>query len=122
MIVTVLTIVVNKDCFQNIILVDQRYQKTYFESIIKVFVWKGKGATKEEKSGCMNKALQYMSAKGYGNNVQMEVVNDGAESALFRSCFASWKDAFAVSGSKQAPKQSNIAKVLHLFGIDCLNI
>lgn len=76
-----------------------------------VFVWKGKGATKEEKSGCMNKALQYMSAKGYGNNVQMEVVNDGAESALFRSCFASWKDAFAVAGSKQAPKQSNIAKV-----------
>ena len=52
-----------------------------------------------------------MKAKGYGNNVQMEVVNDGAESALFRSCFASWKDAFAVSGSKQAPKQSNIAKV-----------
>ena len=111
MIVTVLTIVVNKDCFQNIISVDQRYQKTYFENTIKVFVWKGKGATKEEKSGCMNKALQYMSAKGYGNNVQMEVVNDGAESALFRSCFASWKDAFAVSGSKQAPKQSNIAKV-----------
>ena len=120
MIVTVLTIVVNKDCFQNIISVDQRYQKTYFENTIKVFVWKGKGATKEEKSGCMNKALQYMSAKGYGNNVQMEVVNDGAESALFRSCFASWKDAFAVSGSKQAPKQSNIAKVkAYLWLVAC---
>ena len=114
MIVTVLTTVVNKDCFQNIISVDT-ISKTYFEIIIKVFVWKGKGATKEEKSGCMNKALQYMSAKGYGNNVQMEVVNDGAESALFRSCFASWKDAFAVSGSKQAPKQSNIAKVKSYF-------
>ena len=89
---------------------------------MKVFVWKGKGATKEEKSGCMNKALQYMSAKGYGNNVQMEVVNDGAESALFRSCFASWKDAFAVSGSKQAPKQSNIAKVSYSFRIAQLNV
>jgi len=63
-----------------------------------------------------------MSAKGYGNNVQMEVVNDGAESALFRSCFASWKDAFAVSGSKQAPKQSNIAKVPNSFLIGQLNI
>ena len=63
-----------------------------------------------------------MSAKGYGNNVQMEVVNDGAESALFRSCFASWKDAFAVSGSKQAPKQSNIAKVSFSFLIGQLNI
>ena len=76
-----------------------------------VFVWKGKSATKEEKSGSVNNALQYMKAKGYGQTVQLEIVNDGAESALFRSCFSSWKDAFAVSGSKQAPKTSNIAKV-----------
>jgi len=76
-----------------------------------VFVWKGKSASKEEKTGVMNKALKYMQARGYGSNVQLEVVNDGAESALFRSCFASWKDHFAVSGSKQAPKTSNIAKV-----------
>ena len=52
-----------------------------------------------------------MKAKGYVPNVQMEIVNDGAESALFRSCFSSWKDAFAVSSSKQTPKHSNIAKV-----------
>lgn len=74
-------------------------------------MWKGKSASKEEKTGVMNKALKYMQARGYGSNVQLEVVNDGAESALFRSCFASWKDHFAVTGSKQAPKNSNIAKV-----------
>ena len=39
------------------------------------------------------------------------MVNDGSESALFRSCFSGWKDAFAVTtSSKQTPK-SNIASV-----------
>ena len=78
-----------------------------------VFAWKGKSASKEEKTGVMTKALKYMQAKGYGAHVNLEVVNDGAESAMFRSCFATWKDHFAVTGSKQAPK-SNIAKVSDL--------
>ena len=82
-----------------------------------VFAWKGKGASKEEKTGVMTKALKYMQAKGYGAHVNLEVVNDGAESAMFRSCFATWKDHFAVTGSKQAPK-SNIAKVSDLKQLD----
>jgi len=76
-----------------------------------VFVWKGRKASKEEKSSSMEKALKYIQAKGYGKNVQLEVVNDGSESALFRSCFKGWKDAFAITTtSKQTPK-SNVAKV-----------
>ena len=63
----------------------------------------------------MEKALKYIQAKGYGKNVQLEVVNDGSESALFRSCFKGWKDAFAVTTtSKQTPK-SNVAKVGLIF-------
>ena len=76
-----------------------------------IFVWKGRRADPAEKSGSISKAMKYMQAKGYGQNVQLQIVNDGSESALFRSCFKNWKDAFAVkSTSKQTPK-SNIAHV-----------
>lgn len=80
-----------------------------------IFVWKGRGATAEEKSGVLAKATKYIEARGYAKTTPLEIVNDGSESALFRSVFQTWKDPYAVS-SPQAPSpksysSSNIAKV-----------
>ena len=80
-----------------------------------IFVWKGRGATAEEKSGVLSKATKYIEARGYPKTTPLEIVNDGSESALFRSVFQTWKDPYAVS-SPQAPSpksysSSNISKV-----------
>ena len=62
-----------------------------------IFVWKGRGATAEEKSGVLAKATKYIEARGYAKTTPLEIVNDGSESALFRSVFQTWKDPYAVS-------------------------
>lgn len=76
-----------------------------------VYVWKGRAASQAEKKGVISKAMKYMQAKGYGSNVQLEIVNDGSESALFRSCFQGWKDAFAIKTNSKQTQKSNVAKV-----------
>jgi len=54
----------------------------------KWFVWKGPGASKDEKRNCMvtvNKALQ-----ARGLPIQTEIVNCGKESTAFKNCFQNW--------------------------------
>lgn len=54
----------------------------------KWFVWRGPGASKEEKRNCMptiNAALQKR-----GLPIQTEIINCGQESTAFKSCFANW--------------------------------
>ncbi|KAG8129531.1 hypothetical protein E2320_016234, partial [Naja naja] len=52
---------------------------------MKIYVWKGKGATKLEKQTAMSKAL-----KGYSSSTNVETVHDGAESAMFKQLFQNW--------------------------------
>ncbi|XP_062842397.1 advillin isoform X2 [Trichomycterus rosablanca] len=56
----------------------------------KLFVWKGKKANKAEKQAAMSKAMEFIKQKGYPHTTNVEVVNDGAESALFQQLFQKW--------------------------------
>uniref|UniRef100_A0A8C7J1M7 Advillin n=1 Tax=Oncorhynchus kisutch TaxID=8019 RepID=A0A8C7J1M7_ONCKI len=51
---------------------------------VKIFVWKGKRANKAERQA------EFIKLKNYPTTTNVETVNDGAESALFKQLFQSW--------------------------------
>uniref|UniRef100_A0A673Z7C5 Villin-1 n=1 Tax=Salmo trutta TaxID=8032 RepID=A0A673Z7C5_SALTR len=53
----------------------------------RIFIWKGKKASKTERSESLDKAEAYKKAKGYPSSTYIETVNDGAESAVFKQLF-----------------------------------
>ncbi|XP_041638672.1 advillin [Cheilinus undulatus] len=57
---------------------------------MKIFVWKGKRANKAERQTAMSRALEFIKAKNYPSTTNVETVNDGAESALFKQLFSRW--------------------------------
>ncbi|KAL2302236.1 hypothetical protein Nmel_009655, partial [Mimus melanotis] len=57
---------------------------------IRIFVWKGKKANKEEKQEAMSRALGFIKAKNYPDSTSVETENDGSESAIFRQLFQKW--------------------------------
>uniref|UniRef100_A0A669CKK8 Villin like n=1 Tax=Oreochromis niloticus TaxID=8128 RepID=A0A669CKK8_ORENI len=63
-----------------------------------VMVWKGKKASKEERQGAMNRALSYIKAKKYPASTTVEVMAEGAESAIFKHLFKSWTDKDQTQG------------------------
>ncbi|XP_077974564.1 villin-1-like [Styela clava] len=77
----------------------------------KVYVWKGKKATREEKSGSMTRAMGYIKAKGYHASTQIETVNDGAESAMFKQLFKDWRDKTDVIGKGKLHTRGSIAHI-----------
>nr|XP_031318194.1 advillin isoform X3 [Camelus dromedarius] len=60
------------------------------QSGTKIYVWKGRGASKAEKQTAMSKALNFIKMKGYPSSTNVETVSDGAESAMFKQLFQKW--------------------------------
>ncbi|KAI1891079.1 hypothetical protein AGOR_G00160210 [Albula goreensis] len=56
---------------------------------VKIFVWKGKN--KAERQAAMSRAVEFIRMKKYPSTTNVEVVNDGGESALFKQLFQSWR-------------------------------
>ncbi|XP_015676131.1 advillin [Protobothrops mucrosquamatus] len=78
---------------------------------IKIYVWKGKGATKLEKQTAMSKALEFIRKKGYPPSTNVETVHDGAESAMFKQLFQNWKVQEQTVGLGIAHNAGRIAKM-----------
>ncbi|KAM5288964.1 advillin [Ctenodactylus gundi] len=78
---------------------------------VKIFVWKGKGATKVEKQAAMSKALGFIKIKGYPSSTNVETVNDGAESAMFKQLFQKWSVKDQTTGLGKTFSVGKIAKV-----------
>ena len=55
-----------------------------------VYAWIGKGATQQERSQAFMRAQQFINDKGYPSWTPLCRVVDGAEDALFMSCFSNW--------------------------------
>uniref|UniRef100_A0A7N4V2U2 Villin like n=1 Tax=Sarcophilus harrisii TaxID=9305 RepID=A0A7N4V2U2_SARHA len=53
----------------------------------KIYVWRGRGSSKEEKKAAFSRAVGFIQAKGYPATTNVEVVNDGFESAMFKQGF-----------------------------------
>ncbi|KAL7989808.1 hypothetical protein Chor_012474 [Crotalus horridus] len=78
---------------------------------IKIYVWKGKGATKLEKQTAMSKALEFIRKKSYPPSTNVETVHDGAESAMFKQLFQNWKVQEQTVGLGIAHNAGRIAKM-----------
>ncbi|XP_077909363.1 advillin isoform X2 [Ictidomys tridecemlineatus] len=81
------------------------------QSGTKIYVWKGKGATKVEKQAAMSKALGFIRMKGYPSSTNVETVNDGAESAMFKQLFQRWSVKDQTTGLGKMFNIGKIAKV-----------
>ncbi|KAK0145517.1 Advillin [Merluccius polli] len=69
-----------------------KHEDSYFldQGGLKIFVWKGRKASKAEKQAAMSRALEFIKMKNYNICTNVEIVNDGAESALFKQFFQTW--------------------------------
>lgn len=55
---------------------------------ISIFIWRGKGATKQEKSQAWKLVDKYIADNNRPNTLPVTVIDEGKVSAVFRSCFA----------------------------------
>ncbi|XP_064370852.1 villin-1 isoform X1 [Dromaius novaehollandiae] len=78
---------------------------------LRIFVWKGRGSTKEEKQQAMNRALGFIKAKNYPASTTVETENDGAESSVFRQLFQNWTTPSQTSGLGKTYTVGKVAKV-----------
>ncbi|KAM6398335.1 villin-1 [Pluvialis apricaria] len=78
---------------------------------LKIFVWKGKNANKEEKQQAMSRALGFIKAKNYPASTSVETENDGSESTVFRQLFQKWTVPNQTSGLGKTHTVGKVAKV-----------
>ncbi|KAM4612488.1 advillin [Polymixia lowei] len=78
---------------------------------VKIFVWKGKKANKAERQAAMSRALEFIKTKSYPVTTNVETVNDGAESALFKQLFKSWTVKDQTQGLGKAHTIGKVANV-----------
>ncbi|XP_029990695.1 advillin isoform X1 [Sphaeramia orbicularis] len=77
----------------------------------KIFVWKGKKANKAERQAAMSRALEFMKSKNYPITTNVETVNDGAESALFKQLFQRWTVKDQTQGLGKVNTRGKIAHI-----------
>ncbi|KAM4687933.1 villin-1-like [Discoglossus pictus] len=78
---------------------------------MKIYVWRGKDSSVGEKKAAFSRAVGFIQAKGYPATTNVEVMNDGAESAMFKQLFQNWKDFGETQGLGKTHNVGKIAKV-----------
>ncbi|KGL77756.1 Villin-1 [Tinamus guttatus] len=78
---------------------------------LRIFVWKGRDSTKEEKQQAMSRALGFIKAKNYPASTSVETENDGSESSVFRQLFQKWTVPSQTSGLGKTHTVGKVAKV-----------
>ncbi|KAG1945200.1 villin-1 [Pimephales promelas] len=78
---------------------------------IKIFIWKGKKASKTERAESLKKAEAYIKAKAYPASTNVETVSEGAESSVFKQLFQKWTDKGQTAGMGSTHSPGKIAKV-----------
>ncbi|XP_036074581.1 villin-like protein isoform X4 [Rousettus aegyptiacus] len=58
----------------------------------RIYMWQGRMSSTQEKKAAFSRALGFIQAKGYPTCTNVEVVNQGAESAAFKQLFRTWSD------------------------------
>ncbi|XP_047424298.1 villin-1 isoform X2 [Mugil cephalus] len=76
-----------------------------------VMVWKGKQSSQEERREALNRAAGFIKAKNYPTTTRVEVLTEGAESAMFKHLFKSWRDKGQTQGLGTTYSIGKIAKV-----------
>ncbi|XP_056611665.1 villin-1 [Triplophysa dalaica] len=78
---------------------------------IKIFIWKGKKASKTERAEGLKKAEAYIKAKNYPPSTYVETVSESAESSVFKQLFQKWTDKGQTVGLGTTHTTGKIAKV-----------
>ncbi|XP_061465270.1 villin-1 [Rhineura floridana] len=78
---------------------------------VKIFVWKGRCSSKEEKQQAMTRALGFIKTKNYPPSTSVETENDGSESAIFRQLFQKWTVPNQSTGFGKTNTVGKVAKV-----------
>ncbi|XP_059823538.1 villin-1 [Hypanus sabinus] len=81
---------------------------------VKIFVWKGKNSSQHEREAALTRAIGFIKAKGYNAHVNIELENEGAESALFKQLFQKWMVKYQTVGLGRTHNVGKIAKVEQL--------
>ncbi|XP_036594754.1 villin-like protein [Trichosurus vulpecula] len=76
----------------------------------KIYVWRGCDSNKEEKKAAFSRAVGFIQAKGYPATTNVEVVNDGFESAIFKQLFQQWIEKDQTEGPGWAHNLGKTAK------------
>ncbi|KAJ1101440.1 hypothetical protein NDU88_006508 [Pleurodeles waltl] len=58
----------------------------------KIFVWKGKNATPDERKAAMKTAEEFIQQMNYPPNTQIQVLPEGGETPIFKQFFKDWRD------------------------------
>ncbi|XP_006261559.3 villin-1 [Alligator mississippiensis] len=77
----------------------------------RIFVWKGKNASQQEREQAISRAVGFLKAKGYPETTSVEIQNDGAESPVFKQLFQGWTEPQQSRGLGQTHARGSVAKV-----------
>ncbi|XP_054640381.1 advillin [Dunckerocampus dactyliophorus] len=89
----------------------------------KVFVWKGRKATKNERQTAISRAMEFIKVKNYPITTNVEVMNDGAESALFKQLFQTWSVKDQTQGLGKVHTKGKVATItLEKFDVSVMQI
>ncbi|XP_038611701.1 villin-like protein isoform X2 [Tachyglossus aculeatus] len=77
----------------------------------KIYVWRGRASSTMEKRAAFSRAVGFIQAKGYSPSTNVEVVNDGAEPAMFKQLFQRWMDRDETQAPGRAYSQGRLAKM-----------
>ena len=75
-----------------------------------IFVWVGKGATKEERAFSMKTGIDFLKQKGYPNHTPVTRVVEGGETPLFKQNFKGWKEPNALLPGQTGQKKKKFIK------------
>ncbi|XP_030625450.1 villin-1 [Chanos chanos] len=76
-----------------------------------VSVWKGKGASEGERKEALSRAMSFLKAKSYPSGTKVEVMCEGAETAMFKHLFKTWTEPNQTQGLGKTHSRGRIAKV-----------
>ncbi|XP_056439823.1 villin-1 isoform X1 [Gadus chalcogrammus] len=76
-----------------------------------LLVWKGRQASPVERRSALSSAVGFIKAKSYPATTNVEVMSEGAESAIFKHLFQSWRETNQTMGLGSTYSKGRIAKV-----------
>ncbi|XP_064216208.1 villin-like protein isoform X4 [Aotus nancymaae] len=79
----------------------------------KIYVWQGRMSSLQERKAAFSRAAGFIQAKGYPTYTNVEVVNDGAESAAFKQLFRIWSEKRSRNRSRNR-QLGRIDKLTHV--------
>ncbi|KAM8745290.1 scinderin like a [Acanthopagrus schlegelii] len=105
------TVVADKNPFQqNLLSMDECYILDNGANK-KIFVWKGKNASPDERKAARTAADKFIKEKNYDPNTQIQILAAGAETMLFKQFFFNWLDKDETTGPTKPFITGRIAKV-----------